>query len=106
MADWGGQGMAWIAWRGEIEASTTSHSCGASECCFDFRLMYSAHLTPSQLKILQAGWIREGTWPKGAIAPDSDDAPEAQLPETTESAATTSSVPTPRPDEVHSRLFI
>ncbi|RDX55432.1 hypothetical protein OH76DRAFT_1319008, partial [Lentinus brumalis] len=25
------------------------------------------------LKILQAGWIREGTWPKGAIAPDSDD---------------------------------
>ncbi|TFK93605.1 hypothetical protein K466DRAFT_478267 [Polyporus arcularius HHB13444] len=58
------------------------------------------------LKILQAGWIREGTWPKGAIAPDSDDAPEAQLPETTESPATTSGVPTPRPDEVHSRLFI
>ncbi|KAJ3002551.1 hypothetical protein NUW54_g5787 [Trametes sanguinea] len=26
------------------------------------------------IKILQAGWIREGTWPRGAVAPDSDDA--------------------------------
>ncbi|KAI0638013.1 hypothetical protein C8Q77DRAFT_405521 [Trametes polyzona] len=25
------------------------------------------------IKILQAGWIREGTWPRGAIAPASDD---------------------------------
>ncbi|KAM5540350.1 hypothetical protein V8D89_005808 [Ganoderma adspersum] len=24
------------------------------------------------IKILQAGWIREGTWPKGAVAPESD----------------------------------
>ncbi|KAI0711071.1 hypothetical protein C8T65DRAFT_695510 [Cerioporus squamosus] len=56
------------------------------------------------LKILQAGWIREGTWPRGAIVPDSDDAPEAPLPETTESpASTTPNVPTPGPDDVHSR---
>ncbi|KAI0772072.1 hypothetical protein BD413DRAFT_548138 [Trametes elegans] len=25
------------------------------------------------VKLLQAGWIREGTWPRGAIAPASDD---------------------------------
>ncbi|KAI0368098.1 hypothetical protein BV20DRAFT_948875 [Pilatotrama ljubarskyi] len=25
------------------------------------------------IKILQAGWIHEGTWPKGAVAPDSDE---------------------------------
>ncbi|KAH9912617.1 uncharacterized protein BXZ73DRAFT_56117 [Epithele typhae] len=25
------------------------------------------------LKILQAGWIREGTWPRGAVPPDSDE---------------------------------
>ncbi|KAH9853666.1 hypothetical protein C2E23DRAFT_822187 [Lenzites betulinus] len=25
------------------------------------------------IKILQAGWIREGTWPRGAVVADSDD---------------------------------
>ncbi|KAI0326668.1 hypothetical protein GY45DRAFT_1328624 [Cubamyces sp. BRFM 1775] len=25
------------------------------------------------IKILQAGWIREGTWPRGAVVPDSDE---------------------------------
>ena len=29
-------------------------------------------LSTSKIKILQAGWIREGTWPQGAVAPESD----------------------------------
>ncbi|KAI0353483.1 hypothetical protein OH77DRAFT_1457973 [Trametes cingulata] len=28
---------------------------------------------PLVIKILLAGWIHEGTWPKGAVAPESDD---------------------------------
>ncbi|OJT09039.1 hypothetical protein TRAPUB_64 [Trametes pubescens] len=45
------------------------------------------------IKILQAGWIREGTWPRGAAAPDTDDAlDQAAGPSTTE---TTPTVTTP-----------
>ncbi|RPD67349.1 hypothetical protein L226DRAFT_529695 [Lentinus tigrinus ALCF2SS1-7] len=48
------------------------------------------------LKILQAGWIREGTWPKGAIVPDSDDdASDAPLQGTTESPLSPMSTTTP-----------
>ncbi len=25
------------------------------------------------MKLLQAGWIRDGTWPRGGIAPDPED---------------------------------
>lgn len=31
-----------------------------------------------QLKILQAGWLRDGTWPEGMLVPMSDDLPSAQ----------------------------
>ena len=63
-------------------------------------LLLRPHLSSLQLKILQAGWIREGTWPKGAIVPDSDDIPDAPLPETSESrASTTPYVSTPGPME-------
>ncbi|KAJ3477893.1 hypothetical protein NLI96_g10157 [Meripilus lineatus] len=34
----------------------------------------SSHGLSRQIKLLMAGWIRDGTWPKGGIAPDPDDA--------------------------------
>ncbi|CDO71372.1 hypothetical protein BN946_scf184908.g130 [Trametes cinnabarina] len=46
------------------------------------------------IKILQAGWIREGTWPRGAVAPDSDD-PEQPAAVPHEQAFVLSTVTTP-----------
>ncbi|KAI0751580.1 hypothetical protein C8Q80DRAFT_1098039 [Daedaleopsis nitida] len=48
------------------------------------------------LKILQAGWIREGTWPKGAIVPDSDDDLDETLPQISNAPALLSTT-TPEP---------
>ncbi|KAI0082473.1 hypothetical protein K474DRAFT_1655248 [Panus rudis PR-1116 ss-1] len=28
---------------------------------------------PSLIRLLRVGWVRDGTWPKGGVAPDSDD---------------------------------
>lgn len=54
------------------------------------------------VKILQAGWIRDGTWPKDAIVPDSDeDLAEQEGESATAASATpdpTSRVHTPTPD--------
>ncbi|KAI1786701.1 hypothetical protein LXA43DRAFT_975674 [Ganoderma leucocontextum] len=42
------------------------------------------------IRILQAGWIHEGTWPKGAVAPESDDdAPRLEVKATTSLLSTT-----------------
>ncbi|GJE85001.1 hypothetical protein PsYK624_010780 [Phanerochaete sordida] len=47
------------------------------------------------IKILQAGWIHDGTWPKGQVAPEPDD--EARLDSTSViTTAATSRVPTPQ----------
>lgn len=34
---------------------------------------------PPQIRVLQAGWIRDGTWPQGVAAPDPDDILESAL---------------------------
>ncbi|KAI0650267.1 hypothetical protein C8Q79DRAFT_942915 [Trametes meyenii] len=48
------------------------------------------------IKILQAGWIREGTWPRGAVAPDSNDELEqVERPEPGLATATRTSEGTP-----------
>lgn len=39
-------------------------------------LILTLRLSNLQLKILQAGWLRDGTWPEGAIAPAWDDQPQ------------------------------
>ena len=52
-----------------------------------------------KIKILQAGWIREGTWPRGAVAPESDGdvlVPEAKATVSPLSAATQSFTPEDR----------
>ncbi|PIL36976.1 hypothetical protein GSI_00668 [Ganoderma sinense ZZ0214-1] len=52
------------------------------------------------IKILQAGWIREGTWPKGAVAPESDGdvpVPEAKATVSPLYTAAPSSMPEDRP---------
>ncbi|KAI0774104.1 hypothetical protein C8Q74DRAFT_809691 [Fomes fomentarius] len=58
------------------------------------------------IKILQAGWIREGTWPKGAIVPDSDDTIEGRVLELKQdsviSSTTTPGIITPgSPEDEH-----
>lgn len=43
---------------------------------FDLHKTYAYSLISiylSQLKILQSGWLRDGTWPEGAVAPSWDD---------------------------------
>ncbi|OBZ76750.1 hypothetical protein A0H81_03698 [Grifola frondosa] len=44
------------------------------------------------IKILQAGWIRDGTWPKGGVAPDPDDVLE-ELPQDAEFAVLSTTTP-------------
>lgn len=39
-----------------------------------------AHYNFFQLKILQAGWLRDGTWPEGAVPPDWEDPPQMPTP--------------------------
>lgn len=41
--------------------------------CPPLALNDPAVLIPPQVKILQAGWIHDGTWPKGQLAPEPDD---------------------------------
>ncbi|KAI0796827.1 hypothetical protein C8Q75DRAFT_802504 [Abortiporus biennis] len=102
----------WYARRTDIEAPETSHMNSTLEAvlngdrALDSDEVWNAGLgriwkgivggsrlkrrlpLNSVIKILQAGWVREGTWPRGGIAPDSDD--DLQYQDTDVASAATS----------------
>lgn len=70
-------------WRGLVNGAKLKHRLPLALVVRPYpRLSHGSGLYRSsflQIKILQAGWIREGTWPKGAIVPDSDDTIEGKM---------------------------
>jgi len=72
-------------WHGGVAAIWMNMATGASlKCGLPLPLMVGGlvclsdiYSTPLQIKVIYAAWLRDATWPAGAVAPDSDGAPEA-----------------------------
>lgn len=66
-------GLERYHWGCEAQAQATAQFSSMSPSCQSRALLIIIPYPINQIKILQAGWIRDGTWPRGGIPPDPDD---------------------------------